>query len=202
LILINNNLKMAETYNRARIEILNYVVAFCTTTIYDGKNFPSFNEGNGFASCGIRETPPIGSLVRMMAAPFTKWYLSWVMEVKKEESGYHKYLLRSIDDGCLSWWENIGLFYMPLEHSDKFPQWKYSDKQYEFWDRWKEASKQEDVYILAALRPTFNESSVTLELRKKHSDDIVGSKTFPDWKKLTIKEMRAFIRETESYPNG
>lgn len=91
-----------ETFSRARLEILNYVIAFCTNTLYDGKYFPPFSEGSGFESVKIGGAPPIGSLVRLMAAPATKWYLSWVVDVKKEEDGkYTKCLLKSIEDGVV-----------------------------------------------------------------------------------------------------
>ncbi|WP_165020149.1 hypothetical protein [Dysgonomonas sp. ZJ279] len=185
-----------ETFNRARLEILNYVMTFCTNTLYDGKCLPPFGKTCGFESGAFADNPPIGSLVRLMAAPFTKWYLSWLLEIKEETLGYRKYLLKSVEDGSLCWWENIGLYHMPLEESDKFPHWKYNDNQFEFWDKWKKANKWEDVYVLAPLRPIFNGLSVTLDLRKKHTNDIAGSKTFCNWNKLTIREMREFIRET------
>ncbi len=85
---------------------------------------------------------------------------------------------------------------MPLEMSDKFPQWKFNDKQYQFWDRWKKAARWEEVYILIPIRPIFKGTDVTLELRKKFSKDIVGCKTYHNWDKLTIREMREFIRQT------
>ncbi|MFR9260195.1 MAG: hypothetical protein ACLVL2_03350 [Bacteroides cellulosilyticus] len=42
-----------ETFSRARLEILNYVITFCTNTLYDGKYFPPFSEGSGFESVKI-----------------------------------------------------------------------------------------------------------------------------------------------------
>ncbi|WP_348725678.1 hypothetical protein [Parabacteroides goldsteinii] len=187
-----------ETFEKAKLEILNYVIIFCTNTLYDGdKYMPPFTPGSGFTSgSSFTSNPPLGSLIRLMAAPFTKWYLSWLIEIDNKQSGYLKYLLKSIEDGSLSWWENVGVYYMPLELSDQFPQWKFNDKQYVFWGKWKKAAKWEKVYILIPLRPVFNELNVTLELRKRYSDDIVGCKTFPNWGKLTIREMREFIRET------
>lgn len=188
--------KKQETFNRARLEILNCVITFCTNTLCGGIYIPPFNKTSGFESTGFTESPPAGSLVRLMAAPFTKWYLSWLLETKSDADGCHKYLLKSVEDGSLGWWENVGLHHMPLEESDKFPHWKYNDEQFDFWDRWKKASKREDIYILAPLRPVFDGLSVTLKLRKKFSDDIVGCETFPNWKKLTILEMREFIQKT------
>lgn len=185
-----------ETFSRARLEILNYVITFCTNTLYDGKYFPPFSEGSGFESVNIGGAPPIGSLVRLMAAPTTKWYLSWVVDVKEEAGKYTKCLLKSIEDGSLSWWENVGYYNIPLELSDKFPSWKYNDEQFSFWDKWNKANKWENTYVLRPMRPIFESEKVTLELRKIHSNDIIGSKTFPFWKKLTIREMREFIRET------
>ncbi len=187
-----------ETFNRAKLEILNYIITFCTNTLCSGVYLPPFGKTSGFESSSFLDNPPIGSLIRLMAAPFTKWYLSWLVETKEETPGYRKYLLKSVEDGSLCWWENVGLYHMPLEESDKFPQWKYNDDQFAFWDKWRKANKWEDVYILAPLRPIFDGLSVTLELRKKHTDNIVGTQTFHNWKKLTIREMRGFIRETES----
>ena len=113
-----------ETFEKAKLEILNYVIIFCTNTIYDGdKYMPPFTPGSGFTSgSSFTSNPPLGSLIRLMAAPFTKWYLSWLIEIDNKQSGYLKYLLKSIEDGSLSWWENVGVYYMPLELSDQFPQ--------------------------------------------------------------------------------
>lgn len=67
-----------------------------------------------------------------MAAPTTKWYLSWVVDVKEEAGKYTKCLLKSTEDGSLAWWENVGYYNIPLELSDKFPSWKYNDEQFSF----------------------------------------------------------------------
>lgn len=192
------NAKKQETFEKAKLEILNYVITFCTNTIYDGdKYIPPFTPGSGFASgWGTTSNPPLGSLVRLMAAPVTKWYLSWLIEIDNNQPGYIRYLLKSIEDGSTSWWTNVGIYYMPLEMSDKFPQWKFNDKQYQFWDKWKKAARWEEVYILIPIRPIFKGTDVTLELRKKFSKDIVGCKTYHNWDKLTIREMREFIRQT------
>ncbi|MBK5722574.1 hypothetical protein JGH11_17000 [Dysgonomonas sp. Marseille-P4677] len=196
--------KEKDTYNQAKIAILNYIIVFCTNTIYEENgvyrnslNLPSMHDDipKGFVSC-IGCLPKGGSLVRLVAAPLnTKWYLSWLKEYDKDRD---RYLLESIDDGSLCWWTNISLDYLPTEISDKFPHWKYTDKQFSFWDRWKKAYRWEDAYWFVPLMPLFDGKKVTLELRKKFSDERF-SKTFNDWKKLTIKEMREFVKDRELY---
>ena len=42
-----------ETFEKAKLEILNYVITFCTNTIYDGdKYMPPFTPGSGFTYGG------------------------------------------------------------------------------------------------------------------------------------------------------
>lgn len=63
-----------ETFEKAKLEILNYIISFCTITIYDeDKYMPPLRPLNGFTSGpGFTSNPPLGSLIRLMCAPVTK----------------------------------------------------------------------------------------------------------------------------------
>lgn len=184
-------------FNRARLEILNYIIAFCTQEHFEsGERYGIFDLGHSFKSGILTDINiQIGSLVKLKSAPFSKWYLSWLIEIK--DNGYEReYLLKSIDDNSLCWWSNVSIAALPLETSDKFPSWKWNDEQFEFNDRWvRKACK--DCYMFRPLYAEFGEdNNVTLGIREMFSNETVNSITFQNYKKVTVKQMRDFYLET------
>lgn len=143
-------------------------------------------------------TPEIGALVALQSAPFTKWYLSWVVDVKpvlnsegkKVDTEYH---LESIEDGAICRWSNVSV----IEHTDwkEHPQWKWTDKQHAFNALWERACyKKRDAYIVLPTGPTFHDGTkVTVGVRIRFSfDPWTSSKTFDDWRRVKQVQLLEF----------
>lgn len=191
-------MKTKDTYNRARIEILNYILSFSTNHYYGqekkGYTNTSIDIEKAFrGGYSTDKRPPIGSLVVLLAAPFTKYYLSWYIQC--EEGGLGgRFLLKSIEDGSLCWWTNVAFKWYPLEESNKHPQWKWSDKQFEFWDRWRRACKRRDAYITLGVMPQFtDDGGVILATRERYDlSPYKAERKFDNWKKVKFKDMLEF----------
>lgn len=145
-----------------------------------------------------------GDLVSLTSAPSSKWYLSWVRDYE-HNNGNPKYLLESIDDGELCWWENVGINIYSRERVNERPTWQWDDRQFAFYDKWlKVCYKWNDAYIVLPVLPIFNEDgSVKLDVRVRFSlSEFSNPKTWPNWKKLYMKEMDAYYKESfEKYNN-
>jgi len=163
-------MKKAETKDRARLEIMNYVVQFLTNSWY-GENRGIVMEDQSFHHCN--NNPPTGSIVKLFCAPDTKWYLSWVIDKRQDEV-----LLESIEDGQRCWWSNVGYFNIPLETIEKRPTWKYTDRQFTFKDKWFRACKRSYEYGKAPLLPQFlDNGNVVLGVRRKFIDGVSSWRT-------------------------
>src|SRR5689334_1310609 len=119
---------------RAHRHILWYITQFCITHVYQHTDGPRVHGSlHGFYTA--RNDALVGDLVIPTSSPISEWYLSWLKEIRQEQYGY-QYLLESVETGKECWWSNIGLEYMDRKVLAEFPEWKWSDKQYEFADRW------------------------------------------------------------------
>lgn len=172
--------------NRAKILILSEILSFPTIS---GKNWRS--------DLSCRTDLQIGDLVSLSSAPPTKWFLSWLREVDPN-NGWPKYLLESIEDGELCWWENVGLNIYSRERVTDRPSWKWDDKQFEFNDRWHKVCRNNDAYIVLPCQPVFHDDgSVLLDVRIRFQiSDYRNPKTFPNWKKVTMKLMDSYYNES------
>ena len=168
---------MADTKNRARILILSNLLSFPTIR---NKDWTS-DLGGGVATAG--------DLVALSSAPASKWYLSWVIENQPSSFG-GKWLLESVDDGALCWWDNVGICYYSRERVAENPQWRWTDKQFAFQDKWNRVAKRNDAYIVLPRMPKFmDDGSVRLDVRIRHSlNEFSNPVVFPSWKKLTSKK--------------
>jgi hypothetical protein len=191
--------KKIITKNRARIEILNYVLQF-STKHYSGDKKEGCdhiwtNITNAFTDGRFSDfKPAIGTLVIPTFCSFTKWYLSWVVDYKNEGHG-DNWLLESIEDSSLCWWSNIQLYSFPKEKSDEQPQWRWSDDQWAFWDKWVKACKKRNTYITLPMRPIFtdDDGGVILKTRTRFAiNDNNPEIKFNNWRKVTQKQMLEF----------
>jgi hypothetical protein len=195
---------MKESRNLARIEILNYVIAFCTVKCFGQKEDRySYSLGSSDSSFhggyGLREYPPIDSLVMLQSAPVTKYYLGWLKEINPSSDSFStKYLIESIEDGELCWWENVGVWYLPLETSNKYPEWKWTDRQFAFKKRWFDTCyKKGKAFQTKPYLPIFmDDGSVILGTRERWNipSDYKPTKKFDNWKKVTINDMLEFYK--------
>ena len=171
------------TKNRARIMILSELLAF-----------PTIHGKDWYSDYDVK--PQVGDLVSMHSAAPSKWYLSWVREINLN-NGWPKYLLESIDDESLCWWENIGLTVYDRQRLKERHSWQWTDKQFQLSDRWRRVRKRRDEYIVVGVPPTFGENgAVTFDVRVRFSlGDYHNPRTFPNWKKVTIKMMDDYYVE-------
>lgn len=174
------------TKTRARLSILSELLSF-----------PTINQKDWTSSIGMDKDLMVGDLVSLVSAPATKWYVSWLKEIDPN-NGWPKYLLESIDDGELCWWENIGLNVYSREIIAVRPTWRWSDKQFSFYDRWLKVGKRNDAYIVLPAFPKFsNDGSVTLDVRIRFSDsDFRNPKRFLNWKKMSMEMMADYYKES------
>lgn len=188
------------TKTRARIEILNWIICFSTSNRYGDHASHVGGIENSFEG-GMFDKAPIGSLVKLGSAPFSKWYLSWVIDTRNNGN---EYLLESIEDGSLCWWGNVSVNPYNPETVKKFPQWRWTDAQFAFSDRWQRACKRRGAYMVLPMLPVFHEDgSVTLGCRLRY-EGLPGRrqrpapKKFDNWKKVKVKDMLAYYDEAKA----
>jgi hypothetical protein len=186
---------------RSRLLILSHIAQFSLGGEIGGQPY-----------CGLKDMrfreaqhPPIGSLVAPHSSPPSKWYLSWVHEVKVNEHGYFIYTLESIEDGELCDWSNVSLWAYDRSQTYQHPEWRWTDKQHEFYDRWRKVCYGErDAYIVLPVQPVFyDDGAVTLTTRTRFSmDSIRPERRFESWRKVTKKMMIEFyddaVRERDA----
>lgn len=128
--------------------------------------------------------------------------MSWCIDIQDGGAyGGKKYLLKSIEDGELCWWENVSVWQYPKVKTDEFVHWKWADDKWLLWDRWKRVFQKRDSFGLVSMMPQFQDNGVTLRLRERWTD-IEHTKTFPNYKRLTQKEMLLFYDEIEERRNS
>lgn len=177
--------------------INEFIVNFCAKSyLPDGSIMPDFGEDKyGFNGSLLSHDsiPPIGSLCRLFAAPHTKYYLSWFV---KEEDGY--FYMQSIEDHSIAKWSNVGIQYIPLELTSQSLQFKYSDRQFRFQDRWHKIVKNQSYWMVPMWSNFNNETGeVTLFIRWKFDEEKIERK-FPSWENLSYEDMKSFVEEVES----
>jgi hypothetical protein len=178
-------MKSKDTKQKAKIEILGYITQFCLNNLTIGKPKPPFKA----YECDVKP----GDLVALTSAGFSKWYLSWVVEVEKKEGGFDRFLLESIDDGSLCWWSNVA-FHL-FQDRDIPQKWRWTDRQYKLRDQWFRAChKTRGAYITLPVEPEFtDDGGVILKTRTRFGWDENNKEIkFPDWKKVKVREMLEF----------
>jgi hypothetical protein len=185
----NLNKQQESNKYRAKLAILGRLLSFPTIS-------PKDWEG------GIFQKPKVGDLVALQSAPDSKWYVSWVVEIDFRDNGWNRWLLESIEDGHLCWWENVGFTIYKREELAKHPEWRWTDKQFELRDRWHRVFAKQDAYLTRPGIFAFNEDgSITLGVRERHNfgeDNFSHTKTFPEWKKVTIAHLTDFYIEGDA----
>lgn len=187
-----------ETRNQARIEILNYIMQFCIVKCFGPNSFSFGQEETSFHGSHFdKKDPPIGSLCILQSAPTSIYYLGWLREIKPHQSSFcTQFLIESIEDGSRCWWSNVGIWHLPLETTNKFADWQWTDKQFEFQKRWYTCFRRSYIYNFRSMKPAFNEDgSVTVRIRKMWGSEVSAEKTFSNWKKVLSRDLKEFITE-------
>jgi hypothetical protein len=193
-----------DTYTRAHRSMMGYILSFCLSRIYGDEveaEYPRTWGGlTGFVSTGYGDgrSPEVGDLILLSSCAPNKWQLGWLRATRELQPGWPEYLIASAEDGELCWWGNVGISY--FQRRAISPSWRWTDRQFEVWDRWNRAYKRRGGYIVKVCPPDFGEDgSVTLSTRITHglSDDRT-SETFPDWRKVTLAQMLALYDRAET----
>lgn len=188
--------KKIDTRNRARIDILNHIICFGTCNEYgEGKAVPAFYDDKyAFTSDFRSEDYVNGDLIKIGSAGFSKYYLSWYVE-KRDTNGFTEHLLQSIEDGSLCWWSNVSLSRFNRGTVANNEKWKWTDAQFEFYDKVLRCKKRSGTYERFA-GITFNEDC-SVEIRKRGSfEDYKGKHILvPNWKKAKLKEIVEFFKD-------
>lgn len=184
---------------RSRILILSHIAQFSLGREVAGMEYA------GLKDMRFRENrePAIGSLVAPQSARSSKWYLSWVHEViwHTDEQGRKRdatYVLESIEDEQLCNWSNVGMLEYDRSQVDSHPEWRWTDRQHEFNDKWcRSCYRDRDAYITLPTQASFGkDNSVTVGTRTRYGmDDHTPSRTFPDWRKVTKAQLLEFYDE-------
>lgn len=171
--------------SKARISILSELMSFPTINQKDWLS--ELDDDN------VKE----GDLISLNAAPESKWYLSWVIDIENQSTHGTKYLLESIDDGELCWWSNIGINIYSREKVNNRPRWKWTDDQFAFSSRWGKACGRQNAYIVLPCSPSFGKGdSVTLDVRVRHGlTEFSNKRTFDNFRKVKIKDMESYYLE-------
>lgn len=196
--------KVRFSKNRSRLEIMHYMLSFCTSRSYgaDGRLYPG-SEGFVFGADG--KDVRVGDLVLLESIMPPYFPVGWLHEIDLTHGAGHsaRYLVESIDNGKMCWWSNVGIKYFPRDKVSSC--WRWVDRQWEFKERWfRVCYKIKGAYIDRPLFPEFGEGfSVSIGLRTSHGiDDIVARRTYPDWRKITIGMLAACFDECVAERNA
>lgn len=141
----------------------------------------------------------VGDLVSISSAPASEYYLSWVVEIESgDKTTLPRYVLKSIETGNLCGWANVGVNIYDREEVAQYPEWRWTDKQWAFKNRWnKVCYGWNDAYMVLPLPPVFHDDgSVDLGVRVRMSfNKYTSKKTFPNWKKCTMKMMDEYFEK-------
>ncbi len=139
-------------YNRARLAVLNQLCALSLQQEISGRSYPG-NPGHRF---DLEAKPEVGDLVALRGAPMnTPFYLAWIEQVGGED--VQGTLLRSIDDGSLCDWTNVGFMVLDRAWVAANPHWRWSDEEFAFNDRWAQA------FAAAGLRASYRRMPVAFD---------------------------------------
>jgi len=180
----------------SRIHILNYITMFSLgrdTGAPDG--YAGLKESRFIE---LNHNPiNLNCLVALTSAPISKWYLSWLRDIKINKHSYRSYLLESIEDGDLCWWSNVSLWEYPP--AEKHPEWQWTDEQHKFNSRWLSVKKKEKEYTLKIpMQVIFDENDAVLSVREKFDEfRKVKQRYFINWKKVKLKDMIEWFSSVE-----
>ncbi len=183
---------------KAQQSILYYITTFCIAYKFEGtKGTIGLSSDSYFKAEG---EPREGDLVVLKGARQSRWYLSWYISCEKKDNCFNdSHLIESVETGELCNWSNVSFSILNRKIVDEHPEWRWTDKQWEFQEKWFRACyKYRDAYINLPCYPDFKEDgSVVLTIRKRFNFGEPTSKTFESWKKLLTRDMTKWYDEVD-----
>ncbi len=196
-IMPDKSVKFEKT--RSRIAILSYVLQFTTSSDWEPESEYGKKTAGivGFVRCGFAGagSPKEGDLVLLSAVRTTKWVIGWLRGIRTGHGDY-EYLVESLEDGTLCWWNNVGISY--LNRRDVRDAWQWTDRQWKFNDRWSKVVYR-DTIGRARDASFHDDGSVTVTMRRSFAreEDPTPTHIFPDWKKVKVRDMVAVAATLE-----
>ena len=186
------------TKSRAKILILSHLAQFSLqrrigNLPYSGLADMAFESG-GFGDANVHP----GDLVALQAAPPSKWYLSWLVSTQTPAGWIGpQYTLESIEDGTLCNWSNVSLVYYNREQVRDHPEWRWTDRQHQFNDRWlRVCRKERGAFIHLPVQAKFEDDAVILQVRLRYGiREDLPPRRFGNWRKTTKKMMLEYYDE-------
>ena len=178
-------------YDRARLAILNQLCAFSLQQEISGRGYPT-NRGHRF---DLESKPVIGDLVALSGGRMnTAFYLSWVEQIGGE--GVEGHLLRSVDDGSLRDWTNVGFMVLDRGWVAENPHWRWSDEQFALNDRWAGIFSAECLAATYRRRPVrFEGEGCTLVAERASGGNF--TRFFESWRALDDIALTEAAREAK-----
>lgn len=184
--------------------ILDYILTYSLSYAHENLNSP-YPRCGGSITGFVRDSSvnPVqeGDLVLINFANAGKWRLSWLHKITRSPDGFDVYRCESLIDGELCDWSNVSIAFFHRRTVNDYPQWKWSDAQHEFSNRWFEAARKQDEYMWRPCLPEFNEDGlVTIGVRMRHGmDDTPRPKiTLTKWEAMTTRMLQNRYKALEN----
>lgn len=188
-------------YDKAYNKLVDYLLQFSMSRVRSGeldKPYPATHgglEGFGYEFDDVQ----IDDLVLVSAMQVPDFRLSWVLQTRNAGGG-NEYLLRSAKTGEEIWWSNVGLAVFHRATRIKHADWRWTNEQVNFSDRWFQAASDCDEYMVRPMMPEFGAGTdelVTIKTRARHNfTDYKAQRTFA-WKLVNDQDLRDYYRSME-----
>ena len=182
--------------SRARDEIFDFVLQNCLAHRLGGERPAGYGPAfNPIGFLGKMAQP--GDLIVLSATRKKEWSLCWLHRIASDEPE-NRYLCESVETGEMSWWSNVGIEYLDRDVVERHPQWRWTDQQYAFNDRWQGVCGDPAEWGgLKPLAPAFAaDHSVTLALKAADGwREEKQERRFDDYRKVSRTDMRTFFMQ-------
>lgn len=183
------------TSERSYRQVVDYLLRFAIGRIVEGEHtdYPrTMCPGIGFVGRMLGNVEAqVGDLIRLEAAGQSKWTLSWLLEIRRTKHGDYEFLCESLIDRDQCWWSNVGVSYLHRRTVAQHPEWRWTDAQHAFNDKWLKACRRFDTHLYRPFAADFNaDGSVTLGTNSRYDfDKLRPTVTLQRWQKLTLKAL-------------
>lgn len=146
-----------------------------------------------------QDDPKPGDLVMMTAAPMSEWHLSIFRERGEGNEFTRENILESLKTGRLGRWHNVGFHVMNMEKLGLGDQWKWTDEQFDFQDKFRKVCKRGDYHMALPFIDEFVGNMVYIKFRTRFSfNDKITSVPAFDYTKITQKSLLAMLDKYEA----
>ncbi len=166
-----------SSYQRSYEMILDYLLQFSMSIITsdqpESQHPRTFGSTVGFVTGSFSSAgAQVGDLIRLTSTQDKEYRLGWLIATRLVGHDT-EYLIQSLKTGKFCWWSNVGVDYFHRTTLGYHPEWKWTDEQHEFNDRWMGACQEyHDPYIWPPLWADFNDDgTVSVGVRMRHDQE-------------------------------